>query len=578
MVPRYYQQESNDAAWDYLRNETGSPLIVLPTGAGKSLVIAMLAKQAVAYSARVIVLQHRKELIQQNAEKIELLTGMPVGKYSAGLGEKSTTADIVCAGIQSVYRKANELGRRELVLIDEVHLVSGKDDSMYGQFLADLTTINPAVRLVGLTATPFRTGEGPICGREKLFSRICYESQTGTLIQEGFLCPITNRPATATIDTSKIKTRGTEFISSSAEAVFCDDDNVLEACKEIVEKCFDRHSVLIFSAGVHHAEMIAETIGQLTGETVGIVTGETFPMERVKLLADFKMQGLRWLVNCDVLTTGFDAPCIDAIAVLRATMSPGLFAQIVGRGLRIHESKQECLILDFGENIKRHGSLDDPDYGRASVMARGAGTGEAVEKNGRGKPCLACNMDVAANARICPECGFMFPVKHDTQADQTSTLTGESEPVVYDVQSVSWGKHVKKQNPDEDPKPPTLRVNYVCKPAGEEGNLTEDVVSEWVCIEHEGFAGRKAQAWWDAHSFAGFPESVDSAVSLLDRKACRMPVKITAKKKAKWFEILSVEYADDPPETWGEEPVALDSEEEIPGDYSFVFSDDEPPF
>jgi DNA repair protein RadD len=136
----------------------------------------------------VIVLQHRKELIEQNAEKIQiLLPDIKVGIYSAGLNSRDTDADVVCAGIQSVHSKAHEFGRRELILIDEVHLVSGKDDSMYGKFLADIRAINPRARMVGLTATPFRTGEGPVCGRDKLFQRICYEAFTGDLIREGWL-------------------------------------------------------------------------------------------------------------------------------------------------------------------------------------------------------------------------------------------------------------------------------------------------------------------------------------------------------------------------------------------------------
>jgi superfamily II DNA or RNA helicase len=344
MIPRHYQKSAHDATWQYLSNQSGEPLIVLPTGAGKSLVIAMLVEQARKFDARVIVLQHRKELIEQNAEKIQiLLPDIKIGIYSAGLNSRDTEADVVCAGIQSVHSKAHEFGRRELILIDEVHLVSGKDDSMYGKFLADIRAINPRARMVGLTATPFRTGEGPICGKDKLFQRICYEAFTGDLIREGWLCPVTNKPADATVDTSKIKRRGSEFVNSDMARAFDSGDKVELACGEIVAKCHDRHSVLVFSAGVEHAEHVAETLRTLTGERVGLVTGDTMPIERVASLSAFKAQELRWLVNCDVLTTGFDAPCIDAIAVLRATMSPGLFAQIVGRGLRNHESKTECI-------------------------------------------------------------------------------------------------------------------------------------------------------------------------------------------------------------------------------------------
>jgi DNA repair protein RadD len=190
-----------------------------------------------------------------------------------------------------------------------------------------------------LTATPFRTGEGPICGRKKLFQRICFEAFTGDLIKEGFLCEITNKPSDQQIDTSSAKMRGGEFVESDLQRIFGGDDTVLEACREIVDKCQDRRSILVFSSGVLHAENVADRLRALTHEDVGVVTGDTFPMERANLLKRFRDGDLRWLVNCDVLTTGFDAPCIDAIAILRATLSPGLFAQMVGRGLRKHESK-----------------------------------------------------------------------------------------------------------------------------------------------------------------------------------------------------------------------------------------------
>ena len=237
MKPRYYQQQSHDAAWDFLRDQPGNPLIVLPTGSGKSLVIAMLVQQAREFDARVIVLQHRKELIRQNAEKIQtLLPDIKVGFNSAGLRRHDFDNDVICAGIQSVYRKAHEFGRRELIIVDEAHLIGGSE-SMYGRFIADIQQLNDRARVAGMTATPFRTGEGPICGKSKLFQRICYEAQTGDLINAGFLCPVTNKPAVSSIDTSGIKVQGGEFVHRAAERAFDSGDNVKHACKEIVDKC-----------------------------------------------------------------------------------------------------------------------------------------------------------------------------------------------------------------------------------------------------------------------------------------------------------------------------------------------------
>ncbi len=328
-------------------------------------------------------------------------------------------------------------------------------------------------------------------------------------------------------------------------STFNTDDNVAAACREIVTKTADRKSILIFASGVAHAENIALEITKY-GHQVGVITGDTLPMIRQQLLAEFKSQKLRWLINCDVLTTGFDAPCIDAIAVLRATMSPGLFAQIVGRGLRKHEDKNDCLILDFGENIKRHGSLDDPEYGRATGGGfKGSGNLSAVDKNGRGKECFNCRLDVAANAKVCPDCGFEFPVNHNSEADEDSELTGTEEPEKWDVESYTYHRHTKRNDPDA---PPTLRVDYNCRPQGVDGNLKVERVSEWICFEHKGFAKQKALLWWQTRSLAEPPTTIEDAISWLGQGVARMSARITTQRDGKWRRITAVEFDDEIPD------------------------------
>jgi DNA repair protein RadD len=550
LTPRWYQSGANTAVWQYLGNEPGkNPLVILPTGAGKSLVIALLIQQARAFDGRVIVLQHRKELIEQNAAELrELMPEISVGIYSAGLNSRQTTHDVLMAGIQSIYKKAAEIGERHLIIIDEAHLVSQDDETMYGQFLAGVKELNPKSRVVGLTATPFRTGEGPLCGKKKLFQFPVFEAFTGDLIEQGFLCPITNKAADAEVCTEGIKTRGGEFIESDMQAVFGSGDNVTMAVQETIAKCHDRRSILVFTSGVKHAEQVSQLLAEETGERVGLITGETLAIERAGILADFKNQDLRWLVNCDVLTTGFNAKSVDAIAIMRATMSPGLFAQIVGRGLRLHPGKTDCLILDFGENIKRHGSIDDKNFGRASEEKRGQAA-RAAALNGRGKPCPACGLDVASNAREC-ECGFIFPVNHQGTADGSSQLTGQMPPEVWTVVSANWCKHTKRHDPDA---PPTLRIDYECRPVGSEGGLLTTKVSEWVCLEHSGFAHMKAIGWWQNRSLAPVPETVAEAISLLNRGAGRMSAQITTVKKDKYTQIQSCEFVDEIPTEWDEE-------------------------
>jgi DNA repair protein RadD len=562
MQPRWYQSESVDAVWQHLRNDATAPLVVLPTGSGKSLVLAMIAQQARRWDGRTIVLAHRKELLRQNADKIQaLLPNMEVGLYSAGLNARNTQADVICAGIQSCYSKAFEFGRRDLLIVDEAHLIPNDGDGMYQQFLTDMRSICGHARLIGLTATPYRCGTGPLAGPGRMFGRICYEVGTGQLIKEGFLCELTNKPADHQTDVSAVKVRGGEFIASDMARQFDQDSEVELACSEIVKKAHDRKSIIVFCAGVAHAEHVADTLQRFTGNNVAVITGETPPMERVATLNSFSDGRLRILCNCDVLTTGFDNPRIDCVAVLRSTMSPGLFAQMVGRGLRLHSGKRECLVLDFGGNLKRHGHLDDPNYGRADFFS--GGTGKAEEQNGRGKQCPNCSQDVPVQAKECLDCGFVFPVvaRHGAHADTESDVV-DATPRRYQVKSVTCMEHRKKNAPDA---PPTLRVIYECVQEGESleddgsgfGNLEGTLVSEWVCFEHEGFARRKAEAWWSERSAAPVPEFVVESVELFP--SCRVPESIVVIKEGRFDRITQYEWGDSEIiEEWDQVVMSLD--------------------
>ena len=543
LTPRWYQSEGNAAVWAYMAAKSGNPVVVLPTGAGKSLLIALLIQQALEFGGRVVVLAHRKELLQQNADEIRgLIPGVDVGIYSAGLKSREIHNAVVVAGIQSVFRKAEDLGRRHLVIVDEAHLISDLEESMYGQFLSAMKA-NEGLRIVGLTATPFRTGAGPICGPERIFQRVVFEAKTAQLIAEGFLCPITNKVADAEVNTDKVSLRGGEFVESEMQAAFDVDEKIVMACQEIIAKCHDRKSILIFASGVHHAEQIADFLNS-EGEHASVVTGETLDIERSTILQRFKSQELRFLVNVDVLTTGFNAKCVDAIAILRATMSPGLFCQMVGRGLRLHNSKKDCLVLDFGGNVGRFGPLDDENFGRSE----GKGRDGVAAQNGRGKKCPSCELDVNVNATVCPECNFLFPrniePKHDTTADESSQLTGAMPPEEWDVKDVIVKVHTKK---DDEEAPQTVRVDYVVSKTGEAGNLAQHVIPEWVCPGHTGFARSKFLAWWDARSICDPPDNAADAVALINMGVCRRPVRITTKKDGRWHRITECFFESEKP-------------------------------
>jgi DNA repair protein RadD len=561
MELRDYQRESVDATWRYLKNMPGaSPVIVLPTGAGKSIVIAELARRVVKCKGRVMVLAHRGELLQQNSEKIEKLTGQRVGIYSASLRSRDTDPSIVCAGIQSCYRKAGEFGSRQLVLIDEAHLVNVEDAGMYRQFLGELQAINPECRLVGLTATPYRTGQGEIVGEESLFSGISYEAPVARLIEQGYLSPLRAKAGDASVDTSGLAVKRGEFVAADMEAAFSHIEVAKSAVAEVVARSTGRKSVLVFAAGVGHAELVRRLIEETTGERCGIVTGSTPQLERGAAITDFRNYRLRWLVNCNVLTTGFDAPGIDCIAVLRATCSPGLFAQICGRGFRLAEGKTDCLVLDFGENVQRHGALDDPNYGKAK---KAPSEGGAVEKT-----CEECGEVSPGGCRYCVHCGAEFPVdeektKHGATAGDQELLASMAEPVVWYVDSIRYSLHVKKANGSR-----TLRVDYSC--VREHCDMIK-TISEWQGIEHEGIYGDRCRKWWSKRCCVQ-PANIEQAVEFARKGGVADVRSITVIQEGKWPRIIDAALDERPPrDDWFE--LRDEPEEVIASDF---FGDDVP--
>ena len=324
MELRPYQQAAIDAVYNFLRSKNGNPCIVAPTGCGKGTLISQICRDAVVrWNGRVLVLAHVKELLEQTAATIQRIDPeLPVGIYSAGLGSRETDKPIIVAGIQSVYKKACELDRFDLILIDEAHLLVPDGEGMYQTFLKDAKVVNPHVRLIGLTATPYRLKSGILVGPDCLLNEICYEIGIKELIEQGFLCPLKSKSGRHKVDCNDLHVRGGEFIASEVDELINTPEHVLAACREIINQTQNRNSVLIFAASVDHAKNIQVTIETLTNGECGLVTGDTPSGERERILRRFKgevfakdllggeTKPLKYLANVNVLTTGFDAPNI----------------------------------------------------------------------------------------------------------------------------------------------------------------------------------------------------------------------------------------------------------------------------
>jgi DNA repair protein RadD len=531
---RPYQEEVKAAVYHHLRYRDDNPCAVVPTAGGKTPIMASICKDAVSqWNGRVLILAHVKELLEQTADKLRTVCPeIEFGIYSASLRRRETDKPVIVAGIQSVYKRACELDRFDLVMVDEAHLIPLEGDGMYRQFLADAKIVNPHLRIIGFTATPFRLKSGTICTPDGFLNTICHEVGVRELIRDGYLCPLISKAGQSKANTDALHVRGGEFIADEVESLMDDAALVKAACAEIVDQTKERNACLIFSAGIQHGRHIASVLWGEHGVECGFVCGETPIEQRDETLRRFKSGELKYLCNVNVLTTGFDAPHIDCVALVRPTMSPGLYYQMVGRGFRIHPSKQNCLVLDFGGNVLRHGPVD-----AIQVTTNKRSGGEAPAKE-----CPECQAVVAAGYSTCPQCGFVFPPpdrqQHDPKASEAGVLSGQVTDTEYDVIDTIYRIHRKRDAADDAPR--CLRVDYMIG--------LDHWQSEFICIEHSGYARRKAESWWRERCLDPCPSTAEEALDLADAGLLASAERITIRSIAgeKYDRILRHELGEIP--------------------------------
>jgi len=568
---RDYQKEAVDAVFCYwdrapsTSSRPASPLIVMPTGSGKSPTLGEIVRRLVAdYGCRVVIATHRSELIVQDTKAVRSIYPMAdVGIVSAGLGRREYGHAITIGGIQSLAGKPGLMGHVDVMIVDEAHLISPASGTQYHATIAALRGVNPDMRLVGLTATPYRLGQGYLTeGDDALFTSVCYQTDIIRLIKDGWLSHITTGYATATIDLDSVGVRAGEYASNDLELA-SDVDKINDAVAADVRRQLDagRTSALVFGTSVAHAKRLRNAL-QMAGVSTETITGETDRGQRDQIIGLFKSRSLRCITSCDVLTTGFDAPVVDVLALVRPTMSPSLYVQMVGRGMRIADGKTDCLLLDYGGNIARHGPVDD-----VKVKPKSNGDGDAPVKI-----CPQCMACCAASARQCDHCGYEWPAVIRKANQAPSALPALSldlppkppkmPPKRHEVGSVEWARHEKR---GDDTARPTLRIDYY--PMGD--LALKKIASEWVCIEHDegGFAWRKAAQWWEAHVGTPFPKDVVDACELLDLGYMKPVVAIEVEKDGKYDRVTTVHHGDKTDEDTDPLPVSASTwsdDEEIP--------------
>lgn len=467
----------------------------------------------------MLCVTHVVELVSQNfAEFIGVAPFIHVGIYAAALNKRDRSAQMTFAQLQTVWNKAAEIGHIDVLEIDEVHLVPADANTMYGKFIAALLAINPDMKIVGFTATPYRLDSGRLDeGEDKLFDKVVYTYGIGQGIADGYLTALSSKGMSTGFDLTGVGTLGGDYKKGAlAEAV--DKEEVTRAAvAEAVAYGKDKRTALFFCSGVDHAHHVRDEIRK-HGRTCETIHGKTPEGERKRILDDFKSGALWGVTNDAILTTGTNIPGIDLIADLAPTKSSSRFVQKAGRGTRpvyapgfdldtiegrlaaiAAGPKPTCLYLDYAKNLDYHGPVD-----RVNPKQPGKGKGDAPVKlcpNQVGD--AMCHELVHISVMTCPCCGYEFPPSEEVKITQRAAMTpvlSTEKPDWHPVYSRQFKYH------DKIGGTPSVKVTY----GTDAGN-----VSEWVCPQHTGYARSRADRYWKTHGGqVPFPRSVDE---FLDR-------------------------------------------------------------
>ncbi|AHI60016.1 TPA: DEAD/DEAH box helicase [Salmonella enterica] len=552
MQLRFYQRESIDAIYNYFNaGNKGNPVIALQTGLGKSVVLGGAVCEIMYQypSQRLIMATHVKELVEQNAKKLtKMWASAPIGIYSAGLKQKDAHAPIVYGSIQSMANNPAAFGHRDLMFVDECQLVGDKANSQYISFIGGLAEINPHIKIIGLSATPYRMKMGMIT-EGGIFTDVIYDTTNlegwTRMIAEGFLCPPVSKVTDEWLSAEGVRKVDGDFNIKQLQDAVDTSEKTFKCCVESIEKCYDRHSILVFATGIEHAEHVAETLNAL-GQNAAYVHSKMKGADRDRVIEDFKQGKIRWLVNNGILTTGFDHPPLDAIIMLRPTLSVGLWVQMVGRGTRPYDFrmldqyvkgfeyvKQNCLILDFARNTDRLGAVNQP----VPPRKKGESTGDAPVKI---CPNPACKMYNHASARYCggepfptfSGCGYEFIYDPNDRlyhhASEKPILVSDlPELEMMKVTKVLYSVHNKEN------MPPSMKVTYICGVKS---------FTEYICLQHSGMAQRKAFAWWTQRTGYTGDQMPTTAQAVNYSSHLPIPNRIKVWTNKKYPEIMSYEF------------------------------------
>lgn len=554
--PRFYQTEAINSVYPLKPGDR--KLVVIPTGGGKSYVGGRLASDNTVIMGRVLVLVHVQELVVQNSAAVLKADALAdLGIVCAGIDPNELSpelleflgrldAEVTVASIQSVYKKLHHWDDVGLILVDEAHRITPVGGKLYRAVMDRF----PQVPVIGLTATPFRMGTGMLHkGEFALFHEISYEITLEELVELGYLVPFAKLGSNEAYSDEGLKKVAGEFSQKDLDKLTEDGAKTRRIVKQFVQRARMRKHWLLFAINVRHAKMIKGFL-----EEEGIPCGVLYDgMEKEGLKREdeidmFKLGVYRAMVNVNVLTTGFDFPELDCIGLIRPLASIVLYIQCLGRGTRTAPGKVDCLILDYGGNVSRHGDFSKPDVkeakkGKPSKECGNANCGEMNTQAARNcvvcgfkftemfKPCPKCEWENDRSAQECGFCGYHWPVNEDKLDEEGKTIVG-NEAVWLPLSQWYFKVHEPWQRDGEEKRPDTVLLTYKAIDGG--------TVKEYIFPES--WAARpKFERFWREHKGA-MPIPKTSKEAVERKRELRLPKRIKAIRSGQYYNILAREH------------------------------------
>jgi len=509
-------------------------LLQLSTGAGKTIIFSHLIRRWLEeFRMRILVLAHRKELIEQAVDKLRRVwPKAPIGVACASVDAKADLMQpVVIGSVQTVVNRLNECPPFHLVIIDEAHRMPPRNvKSQYRTLLLKMESYYEQLRVLGVTATPYRLGHGYIYGNkcrkgaENWFGKLHYSAPMSMLQSDGWLVPIRAKEAENIDNELKaVRTSGGDWNLGDLSELMSRDRHVGSAVHAYQEYGEGRRHVVVFCVTISHAERVRDAF--LEAGFVSECVHSRMPMEdRERILADFNAGKIQVLCNVGVLTEGWDCTCVDCILLCRPTKSPGLHVQIVGRGLRPHPGKKDLLVLDLSGNMRRHGDLDSPAVTVPNVSG--------VQGTPPMKACQVCREIVPPGTMECPNCGHLWEPEPENEINAPVKMREINfGPWSMDVLSVTPRYHISRAG--------NAMLKLIISARDKNGGFLPKVFYHFWDIEGNAsnYGRQKAMAAW--RRFGGLnpvPETIQEAIQRFDELA--FPTDVRVKQNGKYLNVV----------------------------------------